>query len=178
MSKNVGKIFEDDFAKSIPENYCLIHRLKDSAQSYNNSSNTLFSWDNECDFFVFDTNACILYCLELKSTKSKSISYQIDENDKSKKMIKFHQIKSLTKFSNYNNVNSGFVFNFRDEENNTQRTYFMNIKDFNKMRMSNNKKSCDELDIIMNNAIKIHGELKRTHYRWFVDEFLKNMKNK
>ena len=37
--KNAGKQFEDNFKKSIPK-YCMIHRLKDTAQSYNNSKET------------------------------------------------------------------------------------------------------------------------------------------
>ena len=36
MSKNSGKVFEDDFRKSVPD-YCFLHRLKDTAQSYNKS---------------------------------------------------------------------------------------------------------------------------------------------
>ena len=50
---NSGKQFEKDFSQSIPS-YCYVHRLRDSAQSYNQSKQTSFTWDNECDFFIWD----------------------------------------------------------------------------------------------------------------------------
>lgn len=175
MIKSPGKIFEEDFSRSVPS-YCLIHRLKDSAQSYNNSNATRFTWDNPCDFFVFDGS--ILYCFELKSTKSKSMSYQIDKNDVSSRMIKYHQIESLTKFSKYENVLAGLVLNFRDEKNDSQRTYFIDIKNFNKMIDSIGKRSVNEIDILLNGAIKIQGNKKRTRYSWDIDAFLESQHSK
>lgn len=174
--QSVGKQFEDDFATSIDEDKYLLHRLKDSAQSYNNSANTLYSWQNPCDYFLF--NGKLFFCFELKSTKSKSISYQKDENDKSQRMIKWHQIEALTKFSEYDNVVAGFVLNYRDDTNNNQRTYFLDIRDFNKIRLSTDKHSVNEIDILLNNAVKINGHIKRVHWHWNVDEFLESQTNK
>ena len=171
MSKNSGKVFEDDFRKSVPD-YCFLHRLKDTAQSYNNSSNTRFAWDNPCDFFIFDSKTHIFYAFELKSTKYKSISMQIDENDKTSKMIKYHQIKSLTDMSKYNGIVAGFIFNFRDEGNNMERTYFQNIIQFNNMCEQINKQSFNEMDLLLNGAIRINGVKKRVHYTWDLNEFL------
>lgn len=171
MAKNSGKIFETDFSKSVPD-YCFIHRLKDSAQSYNNSKVTSFTWNNECDFFIYDSKSHLLYALELKSTKYKSINFEIDENDKSSKMIKLHQIKSLTDMSKYDGIVAGFIFNFRDEEHNMERTYFQNIIDFNNMCKKINKQSCNEIDLLLNGAIKIDGTKKRVHYTWDLDKFL------
>lgn len=172
MAKNVGKIFEEDLSSSIPD-YCYVHRLRDSAQSYNNSSNTKFTWDNECDFFIWDSNKHIFYAIECKSTKYKSMSVQSDKDDKSSKMIKLHQIESLTKISEYEGAIAGFFLNFRDEKNNTERTYFLNIIDFNKMMKNIEKKSFNEIDILLNNGIKISGRKKRVRFSWDVDEFLK-----
>ena len=174
MSKNSGKQFEQDFSSSIPS-YCFVHRLRDSAQSYNNSKNTRFTWDNECDFFVFDGNNHLFYAIECKSTKYKSMSFQTDINDKNAKMIKLHQIESLTDMSKYDGIIAGFLLNFRDEKNNSQRTYFQNIIDFNRMIKEINKVSINEMDLILYNAIKINGEKKRVNYRWNIDEFLKNV---
>lgn len=168
-----GKQFEKDFASSLPS-YCYVHRLKDSAQSYNNSSNTRFAWDNECDFFIWDGLRRIFYGAECKSTKYKSISVQLDKNDKSSKMIKFHQIESLTKMSQYDNTIAGFFCNFRDEENDTQRTYFINIVDFNKMMKNIGKVSFNEIDLLLHKAIKINGNKKRVHFNWNLDEFLES----
>ena len=64
------------------------------------------------------------------------------------------------------------VLNFRDEENDLQRTYFMNIKNFINMCGKIGKKSFNEIDLIMNGAIKIIGEKKRKRYRWNIDKFL------
>lgn len=173
MAKNSGKQFEKDFASSLPS-YCYIHRLRDSAQSYNNSNNTRFAWDNECDFFIWDSNRHIFYAIECKSTKYKSMSVQLDKEDKSSKMIKLHQIESLTKISEYNGAIAGFFFNFRDEKNDTERLYFQNIIDFNKMMREIGKQSFNEMDIILHNGIKISGAKKRIHFNWDVDTFLKS----
>lgn len=172
---NVGKQFEADFSSSVPISYVLLHRLKDTAQSYNNSKDTSFTWDNPCDFFMFDSKSYIFYAIECKSTKSKSMSFQTDKNDKSKKMIKYHQIKSLTEFSQYNRAVCGLFLNFRNENDDNQRTYFINIKDYNSMIKKINKKSFNEIDLIMfGNAVKISGYKKRVHWHWDIDLFLKS----
>lgn len=173
MSASVGKQFEKDFSSSIPS-YCYVHRLKDSAQSYNNSKSTKFAWDNECDFFIWDSNKHIFYAIECKSTKYKSMSVQLDKEDKSSKMIKYHQVESLTKISNFDGAKAGFFLNFRDEKNNTERLYFIDITDFNKMMKVINKVSFNEIDIILNHGIKISGEKKRVHFRWDLDGFLQS----
>lgn len=169
---NSGKQFEKDFFSSIPS-YCYVHRLKDSAQSYNNSEFTRFTWDNECDFFIWDGNARIFYAVECKSTKYKSMSVQLNKEDKSSKMIKLHQIESLKKISEYDGAIAGFCFNFRDEKNDTERLYFMNIIDFNKMMKNINKASFNEIDICLHNGVKILGNKKRVHFNWDIDSFLK-----
>lgn len=175
MVKNKGKVFESDFKSSVPS-YCLVHRLKDTAQSYNKSEETSFTWDNPCDFFLYDGESHLFYAIECKSTKYKSMSFQIDKKDKSNKMIKKHQIDSLTDFSEYNGVIAGLFLNFRDEENNCERCYFQNIKDFNNMIKKINKKSFNELDLLVDgNAIRIDGKKKRVYYSWDIDSFLKSM---
>ena len=177
--KNVGKRFEEDFQKSVPS-YCFVHRLKDSAQSYNNSRATSFTWDNPCDFFLYDSNAHLLYAIECKTSKYKSMSVQLKKDDNSSSMVKFHQINSLEKMSGYDGIIPGFFFNFRHfegEENYFEATYFQNVKDFITMMNNIDKKSFNELDLLTNNAIKIFGSKKRTRYTWNIDEFLKSMHN-
>ena len=177
MVENYGKRFEEDFSSSFPS-YCYIHRLRDSAQSYNNNKQTSFTWDNECDFFVWNSNAYIFCAFECKSTKYKSMSVQLDKKDKSSKMIKLHQIESLEKISNYNRTISGMILNFHDENNTNQRTYFIDIKNFNNMMKQINKKSFNELDLLtIGKAVKIQGEKKRTRYRWNLDEFFEIYNN-
>lgn len=171
--KNSGKQFEKDFADSIPI-YCYAHRLRDTAQSYNKSSKTKFTWDNECDFFIWDSNKHIFYAIECKSTKYKSMTVQLDKEDKSSKMIKYHQIESLTKISEYDGAIAGFFLNFRDENNDTERLYFINIINFNKMMNEINKVSFNEIDAILYGAIKISGNKKRIHWKWDLDNFFKS----
>lgn len=174
--KNVGKRFEEDFKNSIPS-YCFVHRLKDSAQSYNNSASTAFAWDNECDFFVLDTKTHFLYAIECKTTKYKSMSVQLNKDD-NPGMVKYHQIDSLTKMSEYDRLLPGFFFNFRHFEgkkNAFESLYWQNIDDFNLMMNKNGKKSFNELDLLMNNAVKISGDKKRSRYRWDIKEFFESM---
>ncbi len=176
MAKNTGKIFEDDFKNSVPD-YCLLHRLKDTAQAYNNSKATQFTWNNPCDFFMFDTVKCIFYCFELKSTQGKSMSFEdIETENPKKRMIHKHQILSLLEFSKYNNVFSGFIFNFRDQKNTMQRAYCQDIKSFMNMCKTIGKHSFNEMDLILNGAVKINGNKKRVHYTWNIDKFLNDNK--
>lgn len=168
---NVGKKFEENFKKSIPS-YCMLHRLKDSAMAYNNSKGTKFTWDNPCDFFCFDSKSHFLFAFELKSTKSKSISFERKQHEKSSKMVKYHQISALKQMSIYDGLIAGFIFNFRDEKNNAERTYFQNIIHFDKMSKGIDKTSFNEMDLILNNAVKIKGVRKRINYIWNIDEFL------
>lgn len=172
MAKNSGKVFEQQFKISVPS-YCLLHRLRDSAQSFNQSNLTRFTWDNPCDFFLFDSVSHILYCLELKTTKYKYMTFEdIDSDEPQNKMIHKHQILSLLEFAKFENVMAGFIFNFRDEEHNMERTYFQDVVSFNKMCKAINKSSFNEMDLILNGAIKINGAKKRVKYVWNIDEFL------
>lgn len=174
--QNEGKIFEKCFKKSIPD-YCLIQRLHDSPQAFKQSNLTNFTPKNPCDFLVFDTNVRVLYFLELKSTQYKSMSFEnIDSMEEQNKMIHKHQIIGLTKFAEYHGVKAGFILNFRDKANETERTYFQQIKDFNKMIKKINKQSFNEIDLILNGAIKINGERKRTRFYWDLNSFFESMK--
>lgn len=169
---NEGKKFELAFKNSIPD-YCLTIRLNDSAQAFQKSNLARFTPKNKCDFIVFNSLSQILYCLELKSTKYKSMSFEnIYSDEKQDKMIHKHQILALHEFSEFKNVVAGFVFNFRDEKNDMERTYFQRITDFLKMCKSINKKSFNELDLIMSNAIKLEGVKKKTNYTWNVEKLL------
>ena len=173
---NVGKKFEDQFRKSIPD-YCLLIRLPDPPQSFTQREDTKFSKKNPCDFIMFDTKNKDLYCIELKTTKSKSISFEkLDDLSSSNRMIHKHQILGLQKFSEFEYVTGCFILNFRDEKNNMERTYFQDIKDFLKMYKDIDKHSFNELDLLTHNAIKINGERKRINYKWNIDELLSRLK--
>ena len=157
MPKSSGKKFESDYKKSIPD-YCLLIRLNDSPAAFKQTLR--FTPNNPCDYIVFDTKHRLLFPVELKSTKYKSISLS---------MIRSNQIDGLTKFASYDNVFPCFIFNFRDEENHNDRCYCQHISDFNRMIAEIDKKSFNEIDLIMHGAIKIGGTKAITRWTWDVD---------
>ena len=113
--------------------------------------------------------------MELKTVAQKYLTYHTsekDEKDGKGANIQWHQIEGLTKASEYDNCNAGFLLNFRLDSG-EQLLYFLNIKDFNKFRKSTNKKSLNIMDVSLSGGIKINGEKLRKNYRWDLDEFLK-----
>ena len=175
MAKNEGKNFESIIKSSAPD-YLKVTRIPDPPQSFTRRSDTKFSKKNPYDFEAFDSVHRIQYSWELKSTSQKYLTYHTceqDEEDGKIANIQWHQIKGLTKASEYNNVIAGFLFNFR-LDNGEQLLYFLNIKDFNKFRENTNKKSLNIVDVSLNGGIRINGKKLRVNYRWDLDEFLKS----
>ena len=110
--------------------------------------------------------------------ESKHSYRKLDKKDKSSKMVKLHQIKSLEKISKYDGTISGLILNFHDENNDNQRTYFIEVNNFINMMKLVGKKSFNELDLLtVGNAKKILGNKKRTRWSWSLDEFFKSYNN-
>ena len=171
--KNEGKKFEAILRSNAPP-YLKITRIPDPPQSFTQRSDTRFSRPNPYDFECFDSLHRIQYSLELKTTSQKYLTYHTSEEDEKEKKsanIQWHQIIGLTEASEYGNCLAGFMFNFR-LDNGEQLLYFMNIKDFNKLRKNTNKKSLNIMDVSLNGGIKIKGEKLRKNYRWNLSEFL------
>ena len=170
--RNQGKIFEDDFVKSVPE-YCWHKRLNDNAASWGNGTNTRFASTNECDFLLFNDSSRTLYALELKSTQSSLTFWRKDfeEKDGKKKSynIKRNQIQGLQKWSSHL-MNCGFIFNFRQHSN---RTFFVMIDEFLDYTNDLDKKSININDVLQMNPIEIENEIMRTHYKYNLEKFLK-----
>lgn len=177
MSKNPGKIFEDDFRSSIDKDRCLLLRLNDQPQSY--AKTAKFSLKPPCDFILYDSITKLFVPIELKTTKYRSMSYEdINEDNPNNAMIHKHQLEKLLEFSNYNGVKSGLLLNFRTDETKIQRTYYISIQNFLDMCKKINKKSVNEIDLIsVGNAIKINGVKKRSRYIWDVNELLDKLNN-
>lgn len=174
---NSGKKFENAIKAGIP-NYCIYYRLPDAPQSFNQSSSLRFSWKNPCDCFIFDTHSSIFYAIEMKTTKNGAFSFEeinIEEKQPPK-MIHKHQILALLDYAKYNNVEAGFLFNFRNEKSGTESTYFQNINDFMKMINGIRKKSFNENDLLKYNPTEITGKKKRINYTWDIDKFLVEMR--
>ena len=172
---NEGKKFEKQFRNSLLKEGFMVVRLPDPPQSFDylesKNNHLRFSNKNPYDLLVF--NGENLYCLELKSVKGTSISFQ-NADDKSSKNIKYHQIKELTEASNYKKVIAGLVLNFRKKN----KTYFLDIKNFNKFNENTDKKSINENDVINYNGILIPQKLLRSNYHYSFSEIGGDYENK
>lgn len=172
MAANVGKAFESAFVRSAPD-YLAVIRLPDPPQSFEKRSDTRFSKKNPFDYVCFDSKHRILFCVEAKTTKYRSISFEdIHGNDTQNRMVHRHQILGLMKYASFEHSKCGFLFNFRDEKNNEERTYWQSIEDFNMMTEKIGKHSANEADLILNGAVKVKGAKKRTRYTWEIGDML------
>ena len=127
MTRNIGKVFEQNFKISCPEDV-LVYRPPDAAQSFDMSSKLRFSQHSPCDFMIFSGIRKTFWTLELKTFEG-SCSFERNKEDKGKGIIHYYQIESLKKFSVYENVCSGFILDFRK----TGNTYFLNIDEWDKL---------------------------------------------
>ena len=167
----IGKIFENQFKKSVPD-YALLYRLPDSAQSFGSNNKLRFSSKNPFDFLLWDSKKHILYALEAKTVGGKSISFERSKNEHGE--IHFHQIKGLMDWSKYHGIVCGFVIEFRKIE----KTIFLNINDFNNLISIISKKSFNLDDLDQNNIpyTVISQQKLRTRYTYDIDGFLSSMK--
>lgn len=162
IAKNQGKLFEQDFQKSIPST-CWIYRLRDNASSFANGSATRFTSSNICDYILFDDISKTLFLIECKSTQGTAVPLS---------MVRDNQIKGLVDASKHNLI-AGILINFRNDTNNT---YFISIDNYVKMVNDINKKSFNIKDLLANNAIEIYSSKKRTRYTYDIQEMINKMK--
>lgn len=170
ISKNIGKVLEQNWKNSIPDNI-FYYRPPDSAQSFGTNQNLRFSAKSPCDCFMFTGD--FLYCLELKSVGTKSISFEREKSDKG--VIHKHQIDNLQKFSKYKNVINGFIFDFRLSD----QTYFCSISDFMHMINSIEKKSFNENDLFeWCKPFEIKKKKLKVNYKYDIENFIENIGKK
>ena len=162
--KNVGKVFEDNWKKSCP-NWLFVYRPPDASQSFDMSSKLRFSRKSPCDYFLY--NGERLWTIELKSVAGTSISFEREKEDKG--VIHFYQVENLKNFSEYKNVISGLLVDFRGSDN----TYFLNIKEWDDLINSIDKKSFNETDLLkFANPVLIDKKKLKVNYRYNVEKFL------
>lgn len=163
-SINAGKKFENAIKAAIPP-WVLYYRLKDSTGTFSGGNNLRFSSKQPCDAFLFDGKKRILYTLELKSTKGNSFSFEDIHcaEEQPTRMIHKHQINGLQEFSKIDYVVAGFLFNFRDEVNGSEKMYFQEIWDFYDMIEDLDKHSFNEKDLLKYSPIPIEGKKKRVN---------------
>ena len=165
--RNQGKIFEEQLQKSVPE-YALLYRLHDSAQSFGGSTKLRFSSKNPFDFLMWDSKRHILYALEMKTVKGKSITFERTENDHYE--IHLHQINGLNKWNAYDGIECGFIIEFRGIE----KTCYINIEDFNALIKEIPKKrfGIDDLDKYGIPYFIIPQKKLISRYRYDIESFL------
>lgn len=167
-TKNKGKIFEENVAKSAIHQGLYIDRLHDTDLSYNGNTVSKYTPKSRCDYYMFvptENEMGVLFGLECKSTKYNSMSIEIEEDTNPTAMIKFHQIKSLCHMRTFQGIQSGFLMNFRDDENNLDDTYYMDVKKFIDFLTETGKKTINKTDCKMR-AVKVQSELLRKNYRY------------
>ena len=169
--KNIGKIFEQQIQKSVPE-YALLYRVSDSAQAFGGNSSLRFSSKNPFDFILWDSMRHVLYALELKTVAGKSISFERTEEDRGE--IHRHQIEGLGIWNEYDGTVCGFLIEFRALET----TIFLEISEFNKLISEIQKKSFNYTDL-SKHSIKyfiVPQKKLRTKYLYDVGKLLQQEK--
>lgn len=152
MSKNVGKLFEEDFITSVPVN---VFNFRFRDLPYFLTKNSKYSVNNNpCDFLIFKE---YLYTLELKSCAGTS--YPTSNT-------RINQVEGLLKFNIMDKVVSGFIINMRKYD----ETYFIHISDYIKLTKDKKSINIKELRVF---GVRIGQELKRTRYRYNIEDLFK-----
>lgn len=151
--KNIGKIFEEEIKKSIPEGY-YYYRFKDNAASFGTGEGTRFTSHNICDCMVMGEK--YLYLLELKCHKGSSIPFNC---------IRKNQIEEMSKVF-HNKIKLYFILNFREKE----KTFAVEAKKLKEYMETTDRKSIP-IDWCRENGIEIIGTKKKVKYNYDLKEF-------
>ena len=138
---NTGKIFEQNFKKSVPDGFYYL-RLKDPAVGWTGGASK-YSPSNPFDCLIYTGTG--LHCIELKTTASAITFWKEEfENDGKKHTfeIKKHQIIGLHDAGRYENTYPSLIINFR----NAGETWRIHIDSFIEWAQSTTKKSMNHKD--------------------------------
>lgn len=164
MASNIGKVFEQQIKKSVPE-YALAYRLQDSTGSFG-GSNLRFSNKNPFDFLIWDSKRRILYALELKSVSGRSISFERSKEERGE--IHYHQIQGLLEWSKYDWTVCGLLIEFREAET----TIFLDVGEFMRLSDSISKKSFNLKDLASYRHVVVPQTKHRTRYTYDIEYLL------
>lgn len=160
--KNQGKIFEEDFRKSLPLNNenLFYYRFKDGTASWGdkNNSNVRFQAKNISDCMIFYKGK--LFIIEQKSHKGKSLPLSC---------IRKNQFEEMYALKNKKNVFSVVIIFFQDIE----ECYVIKISDIIEFKDNSTSKSIS-LSFAREKGFKIDCRKKLTHYSFNVLDFLEN----
>lgn len=149
---NIGKIFEEEIKKSVPQGY-FYYRFKDNAASFGTGEGTRFTSHNICDCMVMGE---YLYLLELKSHKGSSIPFNC---------IRKNQIEEMSKVL-HQKIKPYFILNFREKE----KTFAIEAKELKNFMETTERKSIP-FDWCLKNGIEIIGTKKKVKYNYNLKEF-------
>ncbi|WP_144626240.1 Holliday junction resolvase RecU [Bacillus altitudinis] len=172
LSTNLGKVFEANIQQSAKDQGLFFYRIKDVNPMAIKRNFGVSKNNYDCILFAKG----FLFPLELKSTKSKSISF-------SESMIKAQQIKHLEAASKYEGVVPGFLFNFREPDN---RVFFVHIKDFLKYKniaenqlehtyISKVNKSSIPIGICEEIGTEVRWMKKKVNYTYYINKMCENL---
>lgn len=166
--KNLGKIFEDNWRKSVPD-YAFYYRFRDSGSTfYGGNQNLRFSASNIADCFINDPRTG-LHLIEQKNHKGKSIplSCIIGTRKNDKPTTKERQIVDLYEANKYTGVFSHLVVFFSDVE----RCFSLPINKLIRFIKEEDRKSIP-IEYFEENGEEIRVEKLRTNYRFDIDKWL------
>lgn len=149
--QNPGKLFEQQFLKSVPEDYFKL-RIKDDTMHFAKVNNPM-------DILLFHKGR--LYALELKSTQQASLPFG---------NIHEHQFNDLLTLSSIEGIHSGFVIEMRKYE----ETYFLDIKNAIAYKENSGRKSFD-IAFLRETGIKIPQTKKRVRFTFDVEHMINSI---
>lgn len=162
--KNQGKVFEENFRKSIPKTpNVFYYRLRDTASSYyGGNKNLRFSQSNIADAFLLHTNyefnITHLLILELKRHKGKSLPFSA---------IRENQLKEMFEASSYRKILSFLIVFFSDIE----KCFALDIQKVVALKQGGERKSIP-LEFFEKEGIEIEVTKLRTNYRYNIEKWL------
>ncbi len=148
---NPGKAFEDDFKKSISDDY-FYYRFRDGTAAWGGNEKVRFQQKNICDCMVMAHTK--VWLMELKSTKAKSIPFG---------MINMKNLEDLVKASQHRkaNVKAVLVANFRS----VARTFYMDAQDVKRFIETTDRKSIP-ISFFEEEGTEIESVKRRVRYRY------------
>ena len=158
--KNKGKLFEENFKKSVPDNI-LYYRFKDNTSNWQHNNLVRFTQSNICDCMLYDGD--ILVFAELKNHKGKSIPFSC---------IRENQLKELSMFQYYKNTKCVVIINFEDLE----ECYCLFIADLVDFIRTSDRKSIP-IEYCREKGIKIENRRLRTNYRYDIKKMIELIKD-
>lgn len=155
---NEGKRFQEDFKNSVTDDV-YHYRLRDGTASWDGGENTRFQSPNACDSLLWLDS--MLYMIELKSHKGKSIPYSA---------IRDNQVEELTK-AQAHGITAGFLVNMRDVD----ETYFIPADAVCSHIAIGDRKSIP-LEYMRMYGYKVKASKKITRWRYDIKDMLEKIR--